>query len=357
MDKDKYYKILNISKNATKDEIKKVYKKLALKYHPDKGGDEEKFKEIKMAYENIINNDNDNNDNNFNNFNNFFRQPINTKNNIIKELKITLEEIYTKVNKIIKINRNIICMSCNGLGSFDEKHVKKCNDCKGNKIKIQKKQIGRGFTQIIKIKCETCNGLGSIILDKHKCKKCKGKKIIQQEKEIIIRIQNEMSNNKQIIFSGLGNEFPDEPNGDLIFIIKEIIHNLFKRYNNHLLITQNITLIESLCGFKIKIKHLNNEYIYLENNNIIKPNEFKIVKNQGIDKNYHLIILFKILYPDKISDNQKKALINYFDYKYQNFETNKLKQIENISKNDFKENINNMKYTSNDGEIYKCNIM
>lgn len=347
MNNEKYYKILNVKINASLDEIKKAYKKLALKYHPDKGGNEEKFKEVKKAYDILINNDNI--------FN--YKQPIQNKNHIIIELSITLEELYMKNKKNINISRNIICTKCKGVGSNDIDKVNICTKCNGKRIITIKKNINNHFTQIYKIDCDLCNKSGTIILDEYKCKKCNGRKIINEIKNIEILLNNNMTHNKQIIFNELGNQYPDEPNGNLIIVIKEIKHKIYEKYNNHLLINYNISLIESLCGIRIKIKYLNNEYIYLEYNNIIKPNEFKVVKNHGMDKNHHLIILFKIIYPEQISNIQKNILINNFNYKYPEYQNEDIQQICNISQSDFYENINIFNYTNNNGEVYKCNIM
>lgn len=200
MDKD-YYKILGVNKNASEDEIKMAYKKLAMKYHPDRNPNdsncEEKFKEIKNAYESLINKNNQNLNNNFGNFNfdnmNFsdfvdsesglddifkiifskeFEKNINDK--IISTISIDLEQAIYGSNFNIKIFFQNDCIHCSGKGFNLGNDVKVCNKCSGSGVYVITQGVfafkqkcfkceGRGYTSVNI--CFFCKGLGKIDKD------------------------------------------------------------------------------------------------------------------------------------------------------------------------------------------------
>lgn len=388
---DKLYKVLGISKNASESEIKKAYKKLALKYHPDKNsGDDTQFKKINEAYEILsdqekkqmydqfgeeyLKPDFQNNQHHFNPndiFEQFFKPQQRTNfshhnkgKDLIHNIELSLEEIYIGITKKMAINRDIICSECKGIGCKDKNKIQKCSDCNGQGIKTIERQLQPGMVQQIRTKCTKCNGQGNIITNENKCTKCNGNKTIKdrQIKEIVIH--KGIENGETIIFSGQADEVPGKLPGDIIFIIKEKKHPIFKRKGTHLLMKQEIGLNEALCGFKFKIKHLDGRYIYIESNSndIINPNDFKAVPNLGMpnkknDGYGHLAILFKVKFPDELSKTQKKVLINLFNYKYPDTKDKETKKICNVYDVEFNEPVNKMIYTDETKEAYRCNIM
>lgn len=292
------YDILELDQSANLNDIKKAYYRLALIYHPDKNNDsnaEQKFKDISLAY-NILSDpekrkqydmygDYSNNINQLNNmFNtfNFDNSPFKYMN--INLIKVTLEELYNGTDKVISVNKNINCDSCNGTGG--ENAVTKCDLCKGTGIinKLIKTTFGL-INQSIKCNCTN----GNIINLELCCKKCNGSKIISQEENINIYIKPGMYNNQELIID------------NNLFIIKEEKHKLYKRSGNNLIININISLTESLCGFKKLIKTLNNKKIILTNlkGNVIKNNDVKYLSNYGMSiidskQKGDLLLIFKI---------------------------------------------------------------
>lgn len=205
MEKD-YYKILGIDKNASENDIKMAYKKLAMKYHPDRNPGssdcEEKFKEIKNAYESLINKNNQNINNNFNNFNfdnmNFsdfidtesglddifkiifskeFEKNINDK--IISTITIDLEQAIYGSNFNINFFFQNDCVNCSGKGFNLGNDVKICNKCSGSGVYV----ITQGVFAF-KQKCFKCDGRGYVSVDI--CSFCKG--IGKIDKDLLCQI-------------------------------------------------------------------------------------------------------------------------------------------------------------------------
>lgn len=371
------YAILEITKTANDSEIKKAYKRLALKYHPDKGGDSEKFKKISDAYtilsDKIKRQEYDNRDNIKNNmngediFSNFFfnrKSPQQNKNNMTYTIELSLEEIYKGLVKKMAINRDVICGKCSGLGCSDKSKIQICNICNGKRFQIFKRQVAAGITQEIRQQCGKCRGDGKLIDHAYICNQCNGKKTIKEKIIKNINIPKGVENDDCIILPQCADERPNAITGDILFIIKEKSHPTFKRKGNNLLMETEIDLADALCGAKIQIKHLDGKSYYIEtgDNDIISPNEFKAVENFGMpvkDSNNfgHLAILFKVKFPKRITKIQKKLLVNIFNHTYRETDSENTKQLSNINEVEFNEPLYNLRYTTDSKETVKCTIM
>jgi DnaJ family protein A protein 2 len=345
-----YYDILEIDKNASKNEIKKTYKKLAIKWHPDKNPDnkiesEKRFKEISEAYQVLsdpekkdlydkygdegLNNNFSNNHSNFNSpdeiFNMFFgmnnNNPFNNNNNNpferrikkteikIVNIPISIKDCFFGSKKKITIKLRNICSVCNGQGGTD---IIICSECNGIGVKIINRSIGPGMIQRIETTCKMCEGYKKIC--KSKCLKCNGIKIEYIEKEFILNIEKGSYNEDNIIFERSGERLPNEEYGDIVFILKEQKNDLFVRIKDDIIYNYSIKLGDSLVGFYVDFINIDSERILFKINNIIKDNSYSIIKNKGISKknNYlrgNLYIVYNIVYPYKILLNTEKDLI------------------------------------------------
>ena len=235
---------MGVEKNASEIDIKKAYKKLAVKWHPDKNSEnkevaEEKFKEISEAYQTLSDSikrsqydnfgSNRNNVNNFTNprdiFSNFFgnnsfdtnftnnsffneKFEKNNSNKIgdtIIKIESSINDIYFGSKKKITVTVNHLCIDCNGKGGI----TSRCIGCNGNGFTIHVNKLGPSIVQKIQRTCQMCNGTGNII--EKICTKCNGKRLIKKEKSFIITIEKGSSFNDKKIFWDSGNH---NVNGD-----------------------------------------------------------------------------------------------------------------------------------------------
>lgn len=333
-----YYDILGVSPNCTEEELKKSYRKLALKYHPDKNPSEgERFKAISQAYEVLSNPEKreiydhggeqaikqghsggmSSDHNPMDIFEMFFgggrqreRGPKKGK-DIIYQLSVTLEELYNGATRKLAISKKVVCDKCEGRGTKSPSiGPQKCTSCRGTGMKVRLEQVGPSIVQRIESKCNDCIGQGEIIPHKDKCKNCEGKKISREKKIIEVHIDKGMEDGQKITFANEGDMEPglDLPS-DIIVILDEKPHERFKRcQGNDLLTTLELNLNESLCGFTRAIKTLDDRILILRAHpgEVTKHGSFKSIPSEGMpihrnpfDKG-NLLVQISVQFPDEI---------------------------------------------------------
>jgi len=289
MSKRDYYEILGVPRNASPEEIKKAYRKLAIKYHPDKNpGDktaEEKFKEAAEAYEVLSDPEKKarydqfghagmgangggfsgggmDMEDIFAHFGDIFgdafgfggsssgRKKVFKGSNLRVKIRLTLEEISRGVEKNIKVNKFVTCPTCHGSGSKGNATAT-CGMCGGSGVYIKVQQTILGAMQT-RTTCPVCHGSGTIIKDR--CNTCNGEGIVKGEETISIRVPPGVSHGMQLNISGKGNAGPRGGiNGDLIVLIEEEEHPVFKREGNHLIYTLNLSIPDAILGTQTEI--------------------------------------------------------------------------------------------------------
>lgn len=291
MAKRDYYEILEISKNADDSEIKKAYRKMAIKYHPDKNPGnkeaEDKFKEAAEAYEVLRDPQKRQRydryghegvrggagggfgmsmDDIFSNFGDIFggafgggfssggRRRVNRGSNLRVKVKLTLEEIATGVNKKIKVNKYISCNACSGTGAKNGGAYNTCSTCNGmgQVTRVTNTFLGQMQTTST---CPTCGGEGQVITSK--CNVCGGDGIVKGEDVINIDIPAGVAEGMQLSVSGKGNAGPRGGiNGDLIILIEEIEHKDLVRDGDNLIYNQFISFPDAVMGCDISVPTL-----------------------------------------------------------------------------------------------------
>jgi len=186
---------------------------------------------------------------------------------IQRPIPSTLEDLYNGKTRKLKITRNRSCKTCKGTGSSKPELVKECDKCKGKGVINKIQQIGPMIQQF-RVPCDGCGGEGVTGNDKFACKDCKGKKVVPEEKTLEIVIEKGMKNGYPIKFEGESDEKPGMLPGDIIFIIQEQPHSIFKREGENLFINKKINLSESLTGFAFKIQTLDNRTILIKTKKI-----------------------------------------------------------------------------------------
>lgn len=340
MSKD-YYNILGIDKNSSKEDIKKAYRKMAMKYHPDKNqGDKEaesKFKEAAEAYE-VLSDDNKKSnydrygsaDPSGNSFNSGFGYDMNDifsqfgdifgdafgkrygnqkrtsrGSDLRIKVSLTIEDILKGVNKKIKYKRQTKCEPCNGNGGTD---VRDCLSCRGTGRRqvIQNTPFGQIRQET---HCPDCSGTGKQI--KNKCNTCHGDGTTLKEEVVDIDIPAGVSNGIQLSMKGYGNHIRDGVPGDLIIIIDEIREFYFKRENNNIIVEKEISVIDAIIGSKIDVKTPHGNIPISIQPGTQHEHKIRIVGKGIPDINLglgNLYVIIKIVIPKEINLEEKLTL-------------------------------------------------
>ena len=343
MSKKDYYGVLGVSKSDSKDAIKKVYKKLALKYHPDRAPEEkkeeyeEKFKEISEAYAILSDEDKRKQydslghgafDQRYSQEDIFRGSDISSilrdlfgssfsggsgESNFGEDLQygltIDFEEAAFGCEKEIEIKRNILCDLCEGTGAED-KRLEKCNKCNGEgRVAVNLKTHFGIFRQAII--CSKCAGDGNI--PKQKCRECNGKGIISKRKKIKIGILQGIDNGQILRVGGEGNAIKYGENGDLLIVINVRPHKFFTREGDDIYLEFPISFSQAALGCKVSVPTLSGStkikiHAGTESGTILRLRGGG-VKNVSAYRIGDQFINLKVKTPKKLSRRQKKLFM------------------------------------------------
>lgn len=327
-----FYDLLGVSPSATASEIKKSYRKLALKYHPDKNPDAgDKFKQISHAYE-VLSDEkkrkiyDEGGEDALNGASDMggFHSPMDIFDmffgtgrgrhrgshgdrkgkDMIHQLKVSLEDLYNGTTRQLALQKSVLCPKCEGIGG-KKGSVVTCNTCSGSGMYFRIHQIAPGMVQQIQTHCRDCDGQGERVPDKDRCKNCQGRKTVKERKILEVHINKGMKDGQKITFSNEGDQEPGIQPGDIIIILDEKDHPVFKRKDVDLYMKMEIDLVESLCGFQKTIEMLDHRHIVITSlpSDIIKPGDVKCVEGEGMPlqrspfEKGKLIITFSVNFP------------------------------------------------------------
>lgn len=354
MSKD-YYKTLGVDKKASKDDIKKAFRTLAHKYHPDKGGDAEKFKEINEAYS-VLSDDSKRSQydqfgsagpgfsggqggSGFGGFDGFdfsgfsggfggqggsfefdlgdifgsafggggSRKQKKRGKDISIDIEVTFEESVFGVEKNVLLHKTSVCDHCHGSGGEKGSEMSKCSTCNGNgKVREVKQSFFGQFESIVE--CENCKGTGKI--PKTKCSICKGAGVFKKQSEIKIKVPAGIDDGEMLRLTGAGEAVSGGVTGDLYIKIHIKKHAHFRKEGFDLFMDLPIKITDAILGAEYTIKTLDGDII-LKIPEGIKHGEYLKIKGKGVphgSKRGDILIKIIINIPTKLSKDQKKKI-------------------------------------------------
>ena len=353
MAKRDYYDILGISRSADQAEIKSAYRKLAIKYHPDKNPDnkeaEEKFKEAAEAYEVLSNPEKRQRYDQFGHsggasggyggggmnmedifsqfgdifgggspFESFFGggggqrggRRVAKGSNLRIKVKLTLSEIAKGAEKKIKVNKQIVCSTCDGTGAKDKSSFHTCRTCGGTGAVRRVTNTILGQMQTTST-CPTCNGEGVEI--SAKCTACHGDGLVRGEETITIKIPAGVSEGMQLSMSGKGNAAPrGGVPGDLIILIEELPHETLKRDGTNVVYDLYVNFVDAALGTSVEIPTIDGKAkIKIESGT--QGGKILRLKGKGVPEvnSYHKgdqLVYVNVWTPKALSSEEKELL-------------------------------------------------
>ncbi|GKT24787.1 putative multi-domain containing protein, partial [Aduncisulcus paluster] len=318
----KYYDVLGVSPSATSAEIKKAYRKLALKFHPDRNPSAaDKFQEIAAAYE-VLSDEKKRklyDDYGEEGVKSGAREESSRTEDVRYKLAIPLELMYTGGIKHVNFKRKVVCPSCSGVGGTKPGCETECSKCRGKGVYMEVRRSGFMVQQIQRT-CDRCHGAGRSIDDKYLCKECHGEKVVTQSEEVSVEIDRGMKEGEKITKFEGGHEEPGKLTGDLIFVLSEKKHKTFERRGVDLICKKEISLTQALTGAPFYIEHLDGHIVEARapKNKLISPDDILAIEEEGMPAKSRpgvfgrLFIQFHVKFPATISDAQADVLRKIF---------------------------------------------
>jgi len=347
------YKTLGVSRNADIKEIKRAYRKLSRKWHPDKKPNDkqahEKFLEVSESWEILSDPETreiydkrgeeglkrhkqggDQSDG-FDFFSQFFgggggsSRPSNSKKNakkkgqtMVSEMEVELEDIYIGRSIDFEISRRALCPACKGNGARKESDIVECETCQGQGVRIIRHQLGPGIFQQMQMQCDACKGRGQTI--KHKCARCNGQRTVEEANTLTLDIDRGSPDGHEEVFEGEGDEGPGYSAGDVVLRIriKKQAHGGFRRLEENLYWKEVLSLDEALLGFTRKIKHLDGHDLTVSRSAVTQPGFVEVIEGEGMPRHLalgygNLFIEFSVVLPLQVSGPFRAGLEKLFE--------------------------------------------
>lgn len=362
MAKRDYYEVLGVSKNASEDEIKKAYRKIAIKYHPDRNPDdkdaEEKFKEAAEAYDVLhdpqkrqqydqfgfdgpnmggfggFSGGGFSMDDIFSMFGDVFggrggfggfgggggrRQPAKFRGSDLRlKVRLTLQEISTGVTKKFKVRKDVTCDHCHGTGAEGGSGTETCSNCHGSGVEVRTQQSIFGMMQT-QTTCHVCGGEGKVI--KNKCHHCHGNGIVKGEEVVEINIPAGVAEGMVVNVPGKGNAGKHNGiTGDIQVFIEEEPNDTFIRDGNNLLYNLLLDFPTAALGGAVEIPTIEGNNVKIKIEPGTQPGKTLRLRDKGLqpvqgygNEKGDLIVNISVYVPKELSKEEKTAIEKFKD--------------------------------------------
>jgi len=322
----RFYEVLGVDTDASESDIKKAFRKLAVRHHPDKGGDPDEFKDMMRAYEVLSDGKKrklyDEYGEDFEEapsmdpFDLFRPRPPAKGEDVVHRMNVSLENLYRGKTSKMRITRNVVCDGCHGSGSNVGGTSTECRGCNGRGVVTSLRQIGPGMVTQTQAVCNDCNGEGTTIADKDKCTMCLGKKVVSEAKVLSVVVEPGMRHGQRIVFHGEADARPGLPPGNVVFVLQQTEHEHFQRKGNDLVCKQRVSLVEALCGAHLIVPTLDGRHLsaHCKVGDVVRPNQVMMVPGEGMPiykdpfEKGDLYLQFEIIFPEHVSPQQIEAL-------------------------------------------------
>lgn len=337
----RYYELLGVDKDASEQELKRAHRKLALKLHPDKGGDPDKFKEINEAYDVLKDPEKRRiydeygeeaikegaaNGGGAGGMSDLFetmfgggsrRRQEPKGEDIVHKVSVKLEDLFNGTTRKLALNRKIKCGDCEGTGSKSKRRYK-CEKCNGTGIEVRIKQLGPGMIQQIQMKCTNCGGTGYKTPPEDLCLTCGGSGLVKNRKVFEVGIEPGMKDGQKVVFKmEAGYSDPSINPGDVIFLVEAKEHPTFKRVNVDLVIEKKISLVQALCGTPMVVTHLDGRTIKFgpPEGYTIQPDSWHRVEEEGMPVHGspmvkgNMYVHVEVEFPEQVSLDQRMDIV------------------------------------------------
>ena len=283
------YERLALRKDCTAAEIKKAYRGLAKRHHPDKGGDSDKFRDIQEAY-NVLS---DENKRAHYDRGTATAVPPHWENRI--RLRVRLEDLFRGAEKSITVSRAVPCTTCAGKGGtvFTD-----CGACQGKGHLLGIRHLGPGMVQHVRTHCAACTGTGRAPTTL--CGTCLGAKTLDTKRTHRVQILPGMSHGTEIRL----------PTEDVTVVLDCMEHDVYRPLGAHLFCTQELSLVEALTGFHFSLLGLDGtrRHVVSEQNTVYTHGCMRVLRGAGMPPSGDLYIEFRVRLPQALDPSTRQAL-------------------------------------------------
>jgi len=335
-----HYATLGVPRTADASQIKAAYKKLALKNHPDKGGDPKRFQAIAAAYSVLSDaakrrqydspgaqagppgggggggggfQRGGENFDPFEVFSQMFGQgggggQMRTQDQVYR-LPLTLEEIFAGGRREVEVRRSVVCVACQGRGAMK---VERCSSCGGAGAKVSERRMGSSVFRTQSV-CSTCGGQGEVA--KEHCAGCRGLGKVARTEKLAWNVPAGVAEGQRRTFAGKADEHPGARAGDVIVVVVQRPHGEFQRAGADLLARKSIPLVDALTGsFRISLPMLDGQTLSVSGaqTNCIESSAVWVMRERGLPagggRRGDLFVKLSVVLPKRLNDDDKKQL-------------------------------------------------